>query len=145
MKTRSALGVAVLGALGLWSTGCPSSNSCPLETPQVNTLPTCTEPPNYALSYPVRLCPTCNQTGATCAVQMSGQNIFLDLKVEACGDSNSCGGAGCSPGPTVCSFTTPAAEGTYNVTATDAGGTRSGTLVVSATSPASCLLPAAGL
>ncbi|HEX9052983.1 MAG TPA: hypothetical protein VF841_20810 [Anaeromyxobacter sp.] len=144
MKTRSAVLLGTLAAVAAGVAGCPSSTSCPLETPQVTALPTCTEPPNYALSYPVRLCPTCNQTAATCSVQMSGTDIFLDLKVEACGDSTSCGGAGCSPGPTVCSFTTPA-EGTYRVSATDAGGTVSGTLVVSASAPASCALPTAGL
>jgi hypothetical protein len=141
---RSAVGIAALAAIGAGLAGCPSSNSCPLETPQVNALPTCTEPPNQPVSYPVRLCPTCNQTAASCTVQISGQDIFLDLKVEACGDSNSCGGAGCSPGPTVCNFTTPATPGTYNVTATDAGGTQSGTLVV-ASGPASCTLPTVGL
>ncbi len=116
-----------------------------METPQVNALPSCTEPPSQALSYPVRLCPTCNQTGATCSVQMSGQTIFLDLKVEACNDASSCGGAGCAPGPTICSFTTPAQPGTYNVIATDAGGTATGTLLVSTTDPASCALPTAGI
>ena len=144
MKVRSAVMLATLAAVAAGLAGCPS-DSCPIETPQVNSLPTCTEPPSRAVSYPVRLCPTCNQTGATCAVQMSGQDIFLDIKVEACQDANSCGGAGCAPGPTFCSFTTPAATGTYNIIATDAGGTVNGTLVVSATEPASCTLPTAGL
>jgi hypothetical protein len=144
MKMRSAVMLAVLAAVAAGLAGCPSS-SCPLETPQVNALPTCTEPPSTAISYPVRLCPTCNQSGATCAVQMSGSEIFLDLKVEACSDASSCGGAGCTAGPTTCSFTTPATAGTYTVTATDAGGTVEGTLVVSPTGPASCALPAAAL
>ncbi len=145
MRIRGgALIVAAAAAAGFGLAGCPSS-SCPMETPQVNALPSCTEPPNHALSYPVRLCPTCNQTGASCSVQMSGNDIFLDLKVEACNDASSCGGAGCNPGPTICSFTTPASEGTYNVTATDAGGTVNGTLVVSASVPASCQLPTASL
>ncbi len=144
MKTHDAVMLGILVAVAVGVVGCPSSNSCPLETPQVNALPTCTEPPNQPVSYPVRLCPTCNQTAASCNVQISGQTIFLDLKVEACGDSTSCGGAGCSPGPTVCSFTTPGTPGNYNVTATDAGGTVSGILVVSSTSPASCALASAG-
>ncbi len=145
MKMTSAARLAVLSALAASTAGCPSSNSCPLETPQVNALPTCTEPPSTAISYPVRLCPTCNQTGASCAVQIAGNDIFLDLKVEACSDPNSCGGAACALGPTTCSFTTPASPGTYNVTATDPGGTVNGTLVVSASTPASCALPAAGI
>ena len=143
MTTRGWVLVAAAAAAGFGLAGCPSS-SCPLETPQVNALPTCTEPPNQPVSYPVRLCPTCNQTGASCAVQISGRSIFLDLKVEACNDPGSCGGAGCAPGPTICSFTTPSTPDTYNVTATDAGGQVTGTLVVSATDPASCALPAAG-
>ncbi len=145
MRTRSAVLAATLAAMAAATAGCPSSTSCPLETPQVNALPTCTEPPSQAVSYPVRLCPTCNQTGASCSVQRSGNDIFLDIKVEACSDSNSCGGAGCAPGPTVCNFTTPATAGTYNVTATDAGGPVNGTLVVSTTQPASCTLPTASL
>ena len=147
MKARSAVGMAAFAATVAAAaalSGCPA-DSCPLETPQVDALPTCTEPPNQAIAYPVRLCPTCNQTSASCSVQMSGRDIFLDLKVEACDDPNSCGGAGCFPGPTICSFTTPSAVDTYNVTATDAGGQVSGTLVVSNTEPASCALPAAGL
>ncbi len=146
MRTRDVLMVAVLGAVGLWSAGCPSS-SCPLETPQVNALPTCTEPPSRQITYPVQLCPTCNQTGATCSVQMSGNDIFLDLKAEACNDSTSCGGAGCAPGPTTCSFTTPSAEGNYRVVTSNAatGGTIESQLVVSSTQPANCTLSTASL
>ncbi len=142
MKGRRAIAIAAVAAAAAAISGCPSG-SCPLETPQVNALPTCTEPPSQAVTYPVRLCPTCNQTGATCSVQIAGNSIFLDIKVEACSDSNSCGGAACAQKPTECSFTTPAEPGTYNVTATDPSGTVNGTLLVSATDPASCQLPAA--
>jgi hypothetical protein len=144
MRTRSVVLVATLGTVAAALAGCPSSTSCPLETPQVTALPTCTEPPSKDITYPVRLCPTCNQTGATCSVQMSGNVIFLDLKVEACADAVSCGGAGCAPGPTNCTFTTPATEGNYSVVATDPGGTVNGTLVVSGTQAASCALASAG-
>jgi hypothetical protein len=150
MTTRSGLvmAAAVIGAaVGL--TGCPA-DSCPLETPQVNALPSCIEPPSQAITYPVRLCPTCNQTGASCdpdLSQVSSGIIFLDIKVEACSDSNSCGGAGCAPGPTTCAFTTPAAQGTYRVITSNAatGGTMEGSLLVTTSQPASCALPAAGI
>ncbi len=144
MRIRGALIVAAAAAAGFGLAGCPSS-SCPMETPQVNAIPNCTEPPNQAVSYEVRLCPTCNQTGATCAVQIAGNSIFFDIKVEACNDASSCGGAGCAQGPTMCNFTTPATPDTYNITATDAGGTITGTLVVSAGATPSCAFPAAGI
>ena len=76
------------------------ADECALESPQVSATPgTCTEVASQPVSYPVRLCPTCNQTGATCVPDLSAAgttgDIYLDIKVEACTDPNSCGGAGC--------------------------------------------------
>ena len=150
MRIQSALvRVAAVIAAAAGLTGCPA-DSCPLETPAVTAMPSCTEPPNQEILYPVRLCPTCNQTGASCAVdlsQVATGSIFLDIKAEACTDSNSCGGAGCAPGPTNCSFRTPATPGTYQVITSNAatGGTLQSALVVATGVTPSCALPAAGL
>jgi hypothetical protein len=97
------------------------------------------------VSYPVRLCPTCNQFGATCEVTISGNDIFLDTKVEACDDSSTCGGPACQVNATTCDFTAPAI-GDYNVIAPNGltGGTTEGRLTVIASGPEFCDLPAAG-
>lgn len=135
-----AAGVVALG-------GC--EEQCALESPEVQGLPSsCTEVAGQPVSYPVRLCPTCNQTAATCvpdlsAVATSGE-IYLDVKVEACVDSTSCA-PGCAPGPLVCSFTAPATPDTYRIITFDGltGQTVEADLLVVASGPESCALASA--
>jgi hypothetical protein len=74
----------------------------------------------------IGLCPTCNQTGATCVgdtsqLGVSGSNeIFLDPTVEACEDPTSCGDPNptCLPGPTACTFRAPG-PGRYVISVLD--------------------------
>jgi hypothetical protein len=149
MTIRSALVLATLAALAVGVSGCPSS-SCPMESPQVNGLPaSCTAPVGQQVSYPVRLCPTCNQSSASCAVDLSAAtttgDIFLDTKVEACSGSSSCPPA-CQTNPILCTFTPPGA-GTYKVTVFDGatGQTQTSQLVVSQGGASSCAFPTAGI
>jgi hypothetical protein len=134
---------AVVVAAGLAAAGC-NSDKCPTETPQVSGIsPSCTEVAGQPVSYPLRLCPTCNQAGATCDVDLSAvnttQDIFLDPKVETCSSSNSCPPA-CDPNPLLCNFTAPTTPGDYTVTVFDpaTNGTRVGRLTVIASGPESC-------
>ncbi len=150
MKTRSAVMIAAIAG-GL--AGCPSDQSCPLETPKVDATPsTCTEDAGQPVSYPVRLCPTCNLTGVSCAPNLSGVGagsgaIYLDVKAEACTDANSCGGATCQLNATTCDFTAPSTPGTYQVIVFDGatGQPLTNDLVVIASGPESCALPVAGI
>jgi hypothetical protein len=152
MTIRSAVRVAVLAAVGAGLTGCPS-DSCPLESPKVSATPgTCTEVAGQPVSYPVRLCPSCNQTGATCVANLSdvgagSGSIFLDTKMEACSGGNSCPPPSCDPNPFTCAFTAPSTPGTYQVIVVDgATGTPiTGQLsVVAPGTPESCVLAAVG-
>ena len=93
----------------LAAAGC--AERCPTETPQVSELPaSCTERPGEPVSFPVRLCPTCNQTGATCDVDLSAvgtsSDIFLDPRVEVCTGSATCPPA-CELNTLACTFTAP--------------------------------------
>ncbi len=114
MRTSHAFAFTLAVALA----GC--GDKCPTETPQVSALPTsCTAGAGNPVSYPLRLCPTCNQTGITCDVDMSSVGagsgtIFLDPKAEACETSGSCPPS-CAAQETVCSFTAPGTVGTYKV------------------------------
>jgi len=142
MKTRIAVTAA---AVALFAAGC--GESCPTESPQVSALaqPGCTEVAGQPVSYPVRLCPTCNQTGATCDVDLSqvgsAGTIFLDPKVEACTGTGGCGPS-CALNTLTCTFTAPATPGTYTVVAYDPGTntTRESTMLVIASGPESCPL-----
>ena len=137
MTKRIAI-AAIVAALA----ACGSNDKCPTQSPKLSEVGNCTARPGAAVGYPLRLCPTCNQTGATCDVQMSGTDIFLNPTVEACTSGTSCGPATCDTNPFTCTFTAPAAEGTYNVTVVngDTGATVPRTLTVSATAPVSCSL-----
>ncbi|HET8541228.1 MAG TPA: hypothetical protein VFL83_15240 [Anaeromyxobacter sp.] len=160
MRTTTALLVAALAAAaGL--TGCPS-DTCPLETPQVNAMPdetTCVQDAGLPVGYPVQLCPTCNQTGATCVADLSAAraatcpappatcgDIFLDVKVEACTDTTSCGGTACNLNPLTCSFTAPSAAGRYNVITVNGltGATITTQMDVIPSGPEFCELAGAG-
>ncbi|HTN53318.1 MAG TPA: hypothetical protein VML50_13010 [Anaeromyxobacter sp.] len=139
MSPRIAIPLLVGAAL---AAGC--GTKCKTETPaQVESTPgaPCTNmAPGVAVTVNLQLCPTCNQTGATCAVDTSGVSagqIGLDPTVEACTDSTSpCGG----PTPTClaslipCQFTSPAAAGPYTMTVYDptTGGPLTASFVVAA-------------
>src|SRR5512139_3304904 len=115
MTKRIAV-AAVAAALA----ACGTNDKCPTQSPKLSEVGNCTVRPSATVSYPLRLCPTCNQTGATCAVDLSAVStsgdIFLDPTVEACSSSTSCGPATCETNPFTCTFTAPAAEGSYTVT-----------------------------
>ena len=153
MRMRGWVIVAAAAAAGFGLAGCPSS-SCPKESPQVNAggIPTsCTAAAGQPVTYPVRICPTCNQSSATCVVDMSAAatsgDIFLDTKVETCSGSGSCS-QGCQASPISCTFTAPAASATpYMVTVFDGGSgtTLTSQLTVTQGGPASCALSAAGI
>jgi hypothetical protein len=146
MSGRNAVLVVALAAV---AAGC-DGDTCPTETPQVSALPgSCTELAGQPVSYPVRLCPTCNQTGAICDVDMSAVgagtgDIFLDPKVEACSDATSCPPA-CELNAITCTFSAPAIAGTYTVIAFDpaSGATRESQLEVISSGAESCALAVA--
>lgn len=140
--------VAAVAALALAAAAC-NDETCPTESPEVSALPgSCTELAGEPVIYPVRLCPTCNQTGATCDVDMSAVStsgdIFLDTKVEACTSSSSCPPT-CEVNAVTCTFMAPSTPGTYTVIAYDAatGQTRESQLTVIETGGESCALAAA--
>jgi hypothetical protein len=149
MKLRHVVSIAAaVTTLALVATGCGTEDSCPTESPDVAAVPNCTVRPGAAVSYPVQLCPTCNQTGAVCDVDLSAASsgdIFLDPRVEACTPSSTCPGTApaCDASPLLCPFTAPTVEGDYVVTLVDASSptapiTR--TLRVSSVEPVSCAL-----
>jgi hypothetical protein len=142
----AALGASIAVSLS----GCGDANSCAAESPQVSALSTnCSAVANTTVSFPIRLCPSCNQTLAGCDVDMSnatatGGVIFLNPTVEACEPPSSCsGGPTCLANPTTCTFTAPNAPvGTdYFVDVYDPSinDTRRGSLTIAAGSP-SCAL-----
>lgn len=134
---RNAVGAA---AVALAIVGCNGgTGSCPTETPQVSALGDCTQVANQPVSYPVQLCPTCNQIISACDVQVAGNTIFLDPRVETCDATNSCPPA-CAQNTSACSFTAPPTPDVYVVEAFDPASnqTRTGTLTVVASGPESC-------
>jgi hypothetical protein len=150
MTMRSAVGFAVLAGIAGGLSGCPN-DSCSLESPKVQALPAaCIELAGQPVSYPVQLCPTCNQTGVSCVPDLSAvntsQDIYLDLKAQACSSAESCGGgATCQLNATTCDFTAPATPGTYHVIVYDgaSGTTITHDLNVVATGSESCPAPTA--
>lgn len=140
MRIRIAVTAA---AVALVAAGC--GESCPTESPQVSALAAgCTQVAGQPVDYPVRLCPTCNQTAASCDVDLSqvgSGTIFLDPKVEACTGSSGCPPA-CSLNTLTCTFVAPATPGSYSVLAYDPGSntTRQSTLLVIASGAESCSL-----
>jgi hypothetical protein len=140
MKVRRGIAIAACAAaFGL--SGC--GETCPTETPQVQDVADCTAQANTTVTYPVRLCPTCNQTGASCDVDLSAAAsqgiIHLDPVVEACNSANTCP-PGCDVQPFSCTFTAPSQPGTYEVLVFDPGrnGTISGTLEIVPSGALSC-------
>jgi hypothetical protein len=123
MKTGHVLSIlafaAVLGA------GC--GDKCNTESPaKVSDVPQdCSQmQPGATVTVGIVLCPTCNQTGATCAVdtsQAASGFIHLDPTTEACHDASSCGNPSptCLAGPTPCTFTAPTAAQPYHLVVFD--------------------------
>jgi hypothetical protein len=115
MKLRRVIAItACAAAVGL--SGC--GDSCPTETPKVEAFATsgCTATPGSLVTVPLRLCPTCNQTAASCEVdlsQASSGDIFLDPVVEACESATSCPPT-CDPNAVNCSFAAPS-PGAYRL------------------------------
>lgn len=145
MKLRHVVSVA---AVALVAAGCGNEDSCPTESPEVDALATgCIERAGEPVSFPVRLCPTCNQTGAVCDVDLSAVRagsgeIFLDTKVEACIPLSSCPGVSCDLAPLQCAFTAPSTPGTYTVIAFDpsTNATKQTDLLVIGSGAESCAL-----
>ena len=139
MTKRIAI-AAIVAALA----ACGSNDKCPTQSPKLSEMGTgCVVRPGTAVSYPLRLCPTCNQSGATCSVDMSAVSqgeIFLDPTVEACTSGTSCGPATCDTNPFSCTFTAPTVEGDYHVTVVngDTNTPVTQTLTVSSTLSPSC-------
>jgi hypothetical protein len=143
MRIRTA---TLAAALAVLAAGC-GNDKCPTESPEVTKLGNCTALAGDTVSYPIQLCPTCNQTLSSCEADLSdvgagSGTIFLNPTVEACTSSSSCG-TGCNLNPTTCTFRAPSAAGTYTVLAHDAAhpdAPKTGTLTVTATGATSCLL-----
>jgi hypothetical protein len=131
-----------IAALAAALAACGTNDKCPTQSPKLSQVADCTARPGATVNYQLQLCPTCNQSGATCNVQMSGTDIFLDPTVEACTGSNSCPPPTCDTGVFNCTFTAPTAVGTYNVTVVngDTGAVVPRTLTVDATASPSCSL-----
>jgi hypothetical protein len=142
MRLHSSL--LALAAAALAVSGC--GESCPTETPaKVEALGSCTAAPGGTVTVPVRLCPTCNQTGAECQVDTSQATsgfIQLDPTVEACETASSCGAPTptCQANPLTCTFTAPAVEDTYTLIVFDQStqNTIEGTLTVSSNVTPGC-------
>ena len=85
--------------------------------------------PGAVVDVGVRLCPTCNQTGATCEVDDSAAtsgNIQLDPTSRRARTSRAATPTPmCQAAPLECPFTRPAAPGTYELIVYDLATTRS--------------------
>lgn len=146
MKTRHALAAILFVAAGGLVTGCGSegvSGGCPVETPQINAIQSCTAQPGSTVSVLLRTCPTCNLTNPSCEVDLSGASggtIVLDPVAERCADSSSCPPS-CAVNEVVCTFTAPNTPDVYRLQVFDPASNqvRFGELDVAAASgPVAC-------
>jgi hypothetical protein len=144
MSIRSAL-AASIAASALLASGC--GDTCPTETvARIQRVESCTVAPGSPVSIGVEPCPTCNQTGTSCEVDVSGAgqgDIQLDPVAEACESVSSCGSLApaCQAQPLECRFTAPTAPGSYRLLVFDPSTVsfrQRGTLTVSITEPQSC-------
>ena len=92
--------------------------SCPTESPKISSLPpSCVLNAGAQVSVGIHVCPTCNQTSASCSVvdkSATDQIIQLDPSVEACTSNSSCP-ISCDTAALQCTFTAPATAGTYMI------------------------------
>ncbi len=123
--------------------GCGSSK-CPMETPGVSRVPSCTVAPGTTVTVQVQACITCNQAAPSCSVDLSGigsSQIFLDPQAEACESVTSCPSSSCASNPFIdCTFTAPSTTGSYPLVAFDptTNSSRTGRLDVQAGASYSC-------
>ena len=115
MNLRHVIAITVCAAaVGLSACG----DKCPTETPQVDAVANCTATAGSTVTVPLRLCPTCNQTAASCDVDTSQAAssgiIQLDPVVEACESASSCA-PGCDPNAINCTFAAPSQPGPYDL------------------------------
>jgi len=117
---RNTVLAAAVVALAGGLSGC--GEKCNTEpVAKVDEAQSCTAAPGATVSIGLRLCPTCNQTGATCDVDTSAAVsdgvIQLDPIVEACEDVTSCPSPqpACQTNPLACTFQAPNEPGTYQV------------------------------
>lgn len=123
MRTGKATALAAAAALAAFGGLAGCGEKCNTEpVAKVEDAEDCTAAPGTPVTVRVQLCPTCNQTGATCDVDVQGNAIQLDAVVEACEDVTSCPTQepSCQVAPLACQFTAPSAPGTYDVVAYDA-------------------------
>jgi hypothetical protein len=119
MTFGKGVAAAALLALAAGLSGC--GEKCNTEpVAKVEEAQSCTAAPGARVTLGVRLCPTCNQTGATCEVddsQASSGIIQLDPIVEACEDVTSCASPApaCEVNALPCSFDAPMEPDTYDV------------------------------
>ena len=113
MTFGKGIAAAALLALAAGLSGC--GEKCNTEpVAKVEEAMSCTATPGARVTLGVRLCPTCNQTGATCEVDTSQAEsgiIQLDPIVEACEDVTSCASPApaCEVNALPCSFDAPTA------------------------------------
>jgi hypothetical protein len=148
-RIQALAAAAALVALGGLA-GC--GEKCNTEpVARVDDAQSCTVSPGAPVTVGVRLCPTCNQTGATCDVdvsQVSSGIIQIDPIVEACEDVTSCPSPtpSCQVAPLPCSFTAPTTPDVYDIrvydTATNTFPTVA-TLTVAPGAAASCAFASA--
>jgi hypothetical protein len=149
MKLRRVIAIgACAAAVGLSACG----EKCPTETvAKVDEVQSCTVAPGSAVNVGLRLCPTCNQSGATCEVDDSAAAtsgiIQLDPTVEACEQVSSCPTPTpmCEAAPLQCPVRAPAEPGSYDLMVYDAATNQfrqMGTLTVAA-GPSSCTFASA--
>jgi hypothetical protein len=151
MKLRRMIVIPAC-AIAVGLSGCGEVTSgCPTETvAKVDAVESCTVAPGATVDVGVRLCPTCNQTGAQCDVDDSAATegyIQLDPTVEACESVSSCTTPTplCQTAPLECAVRAPSQTGTYDLLVYDVqtDSLRSmGTLTV-ASGPSSCAFASA--
>lgn len=122
MKTTQALAALAFVAAGSLVIGCGGDSGCPTETPRIDAIQGCSVPPGTTVNVRLRLCPTCNLTGISCEVDLSGVSsagvIVLDPVAERCEGTGSCPPS-CSTNEAVCTFTAPSTPDTYTLQAFD--------------------------
>jgi hypothetical protein len=151
MKLSRVIAIgACAAAVGLSACG-EITGGCPTEAvAKVDAVESCTVAPGTVVDVGVRLCPTCNQTGARCEVDDSAATsgyIQLDPTVEACEDVSSCPTPtpACQTAPLECAVRAPSQPGDYDLIVYDPSTNQllpMGTLTV-ASGPSSCTFASA--